>query len=142
MKTWFRQVCGRFSSQLVMPLFGPSPIARAEERLFSAGLAWWGRWTAHHHGPAREALPSLAHRDVPVSDELSVHMVAAAAPDASADALPLVCLHGYGSGCGMYYSTLAPLAEAWPGPVYVHDTPWCGQFTSCQRSQVALASRM
>ena len=56
-----------------------------------------------------------------------VHMVAATAPDADAEALPLVCLHGYGSGVGMYYSSLPPLAEAWPGPVYVLDTPGCGQ---------------
>lgn len=43
-----------------------------------------------------------------------------------AAAPPLVCLHGYASGAGIFYATLPPLTEAWPGPVYALDSPGCG----------------
>jgi len=99
-----------------MPLV--SALARAEDALFRAGAAWWKRWKARR-GVAIEE-PTFIAEDV-----AGVHAVACR-KQAATNATPLVCLHGYGSGTGMYYNSLAPLADSWEGEVYVLDSPGCG----------------
>ena len=97
-----------------------SALARAEDALFKKGAQFWERWQAKH-GRCASALPTISTRKV-----AGIHMVCCKAENADANATPLVCLHGYGSGSGIYYNSLIPLAESWPGPVYVLDSPGCG----------------
>lgn len=39
---------------------------------------------------------------------------------------PLVLLHGYSWGVGVYYATLPQLAQRWRGEVFAVDMPGCG----------------
>lgn len=93
-----------------------SALARAEERLFASGLVWWRKWTKD------SAVPTITHANM-----AGVHYVTGIAATADEAAVPLVCLHGYASGTGIFYSALAPLAERWAtGPVHILDSPGCG----------------
>ena len=44
--------------------------------------------------------------------------------DAAKEAAPVICLHGYGAGAGLYYASLPGIAAAVKGPVYAID--WLG----------------
>lgn len=113
----------------------PSPLARAEERLFQLGIGWWRSWKAANALDGGQRSSSLASaagafvaHDVVDASGCELHMVQCRrveGPD-GARAPPLVLLHGYGSGTGIYYAALPPLAEAWPGSVYALDSPGCG----------------
>eukprot|EP00040_Diaphanoeca_grandis_P044007 m.11021 g.11021 ORF g.11021 m.11021 type:complete len:398 (-) comp8599_c0_seq1:388-1581(-) len=49
--------------------------------------------------------------------------VAAASQEKSG---PLVMLHGYGSGAGIYYAAAPAIASRWKGPVFAIDSLGCG----------------
>lgn len=96
---------------------GKSALLRAEEKLFASAMSWWRQWQAD------ASVPVITHADL-----AGIHYVTASTgATPPADSTPLVCLHGYSSGCGIYYAALAPLAERWAGaPVYLLDSPGCG----------------
>ena len=101
----------------------PTPLAKAEKRLFASGKAWWQRWKVTHDLGASINLP-IDYRDVVDSLGRSIHTVVVS--QTHSDSTPLVLSHGYASGCGIYFAAAAPLAEQWPGPVYILDSPGCG----------------
>lgn len=108
---------------------GPSRLQRAEEKLFAAGASFWRSYYAAR-GAATLRLTQrkpqeCSHVDVTDNMDRTIHMVTCT-PAADPTATPLVCLHGYASGTGMFYAALPPLAASWPGPVYVLDSPGCG----------------
>ena len=89
------------------------------------GLAWWRRWQSMHLSVAPSA-QKLTFRDVVDVNGFTMHMVQITSPNTSAAATPLVLTHGYASGAGIYYAAAGPLADSWPGPVYILDSPGCG----------------
>jgi pimeloyl-ACP methyl ester carboxylesterase len=97
-----------------------SRLSRAERRLFASGLSWH---QARSKGSPQEL--QVLFDDVDDGHGGTIHTVAVAA-GAKRAAPPLVCLHGYASGSGIYYAAAAPLAERWPGPVYILDSPGTG----------------
>ena len=109
-------------------VFWYTPLAKAEERLFAAGKAWWRRWqNTHVAAGAPDTELKIEPQDVVVDDHgFSVHHVRLTAAHTSVTATPLVVTHGYASGSGIYYAAAPPLAEKWPGPVYILDSPGCG----------------
>lgn len=44
--------------------------------------------------------------------------------EAAKEATPIICLHGFGAGAGLYYASLPGIAAAVNGPVYAID--WLG----------------
>ncbi|CAD7931165.1 unnamed protein product [Amoebophrya sp. A25] len=46
--------------------------------------------------------------------------------------LPMVVIHGYGGGIGVYYRMMKFMAERWAGPIYFLDLPGMG---SCMRKE-------
>jgi len=104
----------------------------AEQALFHIGVGEFNR-----EGPPA-ALPREAKaEDVPIvrSDGGTGHIHAVWVPQehhpaslalAAQQDTPLVLLHGYMSGAGVYYSSLARIAHAHRGPVIAIDSLGCG----------------
>lgn len=101
-------------------------LRRAEERLLSAGLAWWRTWQEQHGLPAPARPTTFEARDVPTGPTACVHMVSVTAVSTDPNETPLVCLHGFAHGTSVFYTTIAPLAESYAGPVFALDMPGCG----------------
>ena len=103
-------------------------LAKAEERLFASGAAWWRRFKAAHApgtAAAKEApATQIEFLDVVDGQGRAIHTVTFSGK--KQEGTPLVLTHGYASGSGIYYAAAAPIAEQWPGPVYIIDNPGCG----------------
>lgn len=103
-------------------------LAKAEERLFASGAAWWRRFKAAH-APGTAAAKEAPATQIEFSDVVdgqgrAIHTVTFSGK--KQEGTPLVLTHGYASGSGIYYAAAAPIAEQWPGPVYIIDNPGCG----------------
>lgn len=118
-----------------------SHALRAENELLNWGVDWWESWKSRHSGAAyAEADSENSSRAVefrsydvnldPDGHEF-IHTVRFAkkhsGPGETAKMkTPLVLMHGYGSGIGIYSTALPQLAEKWPGDVYAIDSRGSG----------------
>merc|ERR1711998_591211 len=103
---------------------GTRTMENAEHALLSFGVKWWDEWNKSSSGITFEPI------DVPVPGG-HVHMVQyKAEADEDADGVPLVLLHGFGSGVGIYNATLPVLRSRWRGPIYALD--WFGMGRSAR----------
>jgi cardiolipin-specific phospholipase len=102
----------------------PSALVRAEDDILRAGVDWYSGLP----GKKPEAKVTFAATDTPIGPGLHIHTVEYGLESVSkaADALPLVCMHGFAWGLGAYYTALPGLAERWPGKVYAIDSLGCG----------------
>jgi cardiolipin-specific phospholipase len=102
----------------------PSALVRAEDDILRAGVEWYSGLP----GKKPEAKVTFAATDTPIGPGLHIHTVEYGLESVSkaADALPLVCMHGFAWGLGAYYTALPGLAERWPGKVYAIDSLGCG----------------
>lgn len=117
---------------------------RAEGKLLDWGLTWWQQrhtdftpyvcsgaisWGSYKSGKVsigRHALQIQMQRfDVPIAGGHTIHTVKYAG-GGRASGPPLLLVHGYGSGIGIFYSVLPILATYWPGDVYAIDLLGCG----------------
>jgi len=94
--------------------------------------------TAPDHAVSKEAEPS---KPVPWDEPGSPSRAAAE------EGMPLVLVHGYGGGIGMFYNSAPPLVDSWPGTVYVVDMLGCGlssrpQWNRPVQSRVAAAKQI
>ena len=106
-----------------------SSLADAEEQLFRDGLQWHSAWrSAHEPKNAEHEQPTVNSSDVPIgSDGLHIHTVECTTGRRHSEgALPLVAMHGYGTGAGIYYGALPALADRWDGRVIAIDSLGCG----------------
>lgn len=78
---------------------------------------------------------SFTVRDVAIGNGMHIHTAeykhtgphrSAPAHSDGTDQLPLVAMHGFGTGLGIYYAALPALAERWRGPLFAIDTLGCG----------------
>ena len=106
-------------------------IRESEARLFEYGFEWYRKET----GKKTEA-SALTIEDVGTRNGRSVHTVSIRRhkkdddnDNDRNDRGPLVMLHGYGGGAGMYYSILPQLASRWRGAIFALDSPGCGLST-------------
>ena len=109
-----------------------SAPARAEQALLRGGYSWYLKWCSR-----REQVPkiSIYTQDVPIGDSQHIHTVEYVKEDDrpptddqdNNDDPPLVCMHGFGTGVGIYYAALPALADRWRGRVIAIDTLGCGQ---------------
>lgn len=110
-----------------------SALARAERALLTRGLEWWTQ-----HGqpaePQRAPPVEFTLSDVAVGDGLHIHTAAyrkteavhrRTPPAKPSEQTPLVAMHGFGTGLGIYYAALPALAEKWAGPVFALDSLGC-----------------
>jgi pimeloyl-ACP methyl ester carboxylesterase len=124
----------------------------AENKIFQWGIEWWTnirrqRNFQHlpHLGPDESLNITMESRETPCeatttsSEEneqkgqpptvATMHSVKFSCPTTDSDATPLVIFPGYGSGTGIYYTTLPGMCELHRGPVYVVDFLGCGLST-------------
>ena len=107
-----------------------SAALRAENELLTAGQVWYQRWRKKTAGglATAESLPktSFTVKDVALGNGLQIHTAeyVSSVTDGNAGS-PLVCMHGFGTGLGIYYASLPALAERWHGRVYAIDTLGC-----------------
>lgn len=73
-------------------------------------------------------MPTMNVSNVPIGDGLHIHTVECVSTSGrhSNHAIPLVAMHGFGTGVGMYYGALPALADRWDGRVIAIDTLGCG----------------
>lgn len=106
-----------------------SAAIRAEQELLTAGNAWYHAWQKKKAGALTSAKTSFTTHDVAIGGDLTIHTVRYMKQDEQADvssaATPLVCMHGFGTGLGIYYAALPALAERWRGSVFAIDTLGC-----------------
>ena len=101
-------------------------LRAAEHKLFTKAFSWWRSWQ-QHNGLEQPAKPTTFEPStVTTGADEYVHMVTATAAGADPKKTPMVCLHGFAHGTSVFAMTLAPLAEAWRGPVHALDSPGCG----------------
>ena len=128
-----------------------SAMRNSEAELLNAGRDWYRRWKEHQQASDEAApMPSQPEiYDVPLGDGLNIHTVRCAGAACSDEASPassneisgrgssdetsgtatdgtLVCMHGFATGLGIYYSVLPQLAERWHGTVCAIDLLGCG----------------
>ena len=107
-----------------------SAFIKAEEELLTKGITWWARWSR----PAEpEPTPNVSFtvKNVELGNGLHIHTAiythtnSPSKPGGSdgTDKLPLVAMHGYGTGLGIYYGALPILAEKWRGPLFAYAQP-------------------
>lgn len=130
---------GKFSRAYENPRYlmggASSALATAEDDLLAAGLRWYAQWCRQQRGTAKGKrcdLPTIDARNVPIGDKgLHIHTVEYVAAERAQhrdppDKNPLVCMHGFGTGIGIYYAALPALAQRWGGRVLAIDTLGCG----------------
>ena len=102
-----------------------SALSKAEQTLLKVGIDWYEART-----PSTVSNISVTSSDVDIGGNRHIHtaeyMTNRVAADGRAERLPLVAMHGFGTGLGMYYAALPPLAERWQGRVLAIDTLGCG----------------
>lgn len=101
-------------------------LRSAEHALYTKAFAWWRSWQQHNNLPQPAKPTTFEPSTVTTGADEYVHMVTATAAGADAKKTPMVCLHGFAHGTSVFAMTLAPLAEAWGGPVHALDSPGCG----------------
>lgn len=112
-----------------------SAFLKAEEELLTKGIQWWTRWNRPSE-PASAPNVSFKVKNVDLGNGLHIHTAeyACTNPEAASqpagsdgtDKLPLVAMHGYGTGLGIYFAALPALAEKWRGPLFAIDSLGCG----------------
>ena len=114
----------------------PSALARAENELLRSGVQWYSWYTQKANNSSEKTTNGLEKakalsftaRDVPIGEEQLIHTVEYSKADESntdKDGLPIVCMHGFGTGVGIYYAALPALADRWAGKVFAIDTLGC-----------------
>ena len=112
----------------------------AEKELLQWGVDWWrARRQAQHTAGAEDGAwitfeqagnaPAAATTATTQPRDFHLHHVrysCATNPASSHTAPPLVVMHGYLNGTGIFYTVAPALAESWPGAVYVLDMAGCG----------------
>eukprot|EP00939_MAST-03C_sp_MAST-3C-sp1_P002601 g2601.t1 len=107
-------------------------IYESESRLFGYGFEWYQSVKGKKKKTEEEEKTPLKFEDVSTRNGRSIHTVSIERREgdkAGNDYGPLVLLHGYGGGVGMFYSILPQLASRWHGAVYALDSPGCGLST-------------
>lgn len=110
-----------------------SAAIRAEQELLHAGNSWYQTWRKQKNGGKLSAVGDISFttKDVAIGGGLSIHTVQYVhttdeqARKENESESPLVCMHGFGTGLGIYYASLPALAERWHGKVYAIDTLGC-----------------
>ena len=108
----------------------------AEKELLQWGVDWWtgqkqtgsgGKSTISFeqadNAPATQTTAATQPRDFHLH---SVRYTSTSNPASEHTAPPLVVMHGYLNGTGIFYTVAPALAETWPGPVYFLDMAGCG----------------
>ena len=106
-----------------------SALERAETQLLRVGDQWYADWQSSCKPAAQgpnERGPAVKVTNVDIGDGLHIRMAESTRVASGADDTPLVCMHGFGTGLGIYYAALPALAERWRGKVYAIDTLGCG----------------
>jgi cardiolipin-specific phospholipase len=113
---------------------------RAERELLTAGADWYDMWRKRKSagglkaaaGAAAAASTSFTISDVAIGEGLTIHTARYHRTEderndskSEGSDVPLVCMHGFGTGLGIYYSSLPALAEKWQGSVFAIDTLGC-----------------
>ena len=101
-------------------------LRTAEQKLYNKAFAWWRGWQQLNGLPQPAVPTTFEPSTVTTGTDEYIHMVTATAAGADAKKTPMVCLHGFAHGTSVFAMTLAPLAEAWGGPVHALDSPGCG----------------
>jgi len=109
---------------------GSTPSSmQAEANLLHKGIEWWRHWSRG------STSVSVNVSEVPLGNGLHIHTAeykrggGLPTPPAGSDGtdkMPLVAMHGYGTGLGIYYAAMPALAERWRGRVLAIDTLGCG----------------
>lgn len=100
-------------------------LIQAENNLLRAGREWYKGWREAHMTPTPGSATDISYSvsDVPIGKERTIHTLEYVSNERKGgDGVPLVCMHGYGTGSGMYYAALPALAERWQGKVYAIDS--------------------
>lgn len=104
-----------------------SSLKKAEHNLLHAGLSWHAQWRKQHETKKRESDVRIETRDIDIGDGMHIHTVEYfSANHVDEKQPPLVCMHGFATGIGIYYAALPSLAERWGGRVIAIDTLGCG----------------
>ena len=114
----------------------------AERELLQWGVDWWRERQRGKRGSdagigdddwitfeQADNAPATATTASTAPSEFHLHSVCYRCktnPPAAYTAPPLVVMHGYLNGTGIYYTVMPALAEFWPGPVYALDMAGCG----------------
>mmetsp|Transcript_2211 Transcript_2211/g.6665 ORF Transcript_2211/g.6665 Transcript_2211/m.6665 type:complete len:381 (+) Transcript_2211:44-1186(+) len=98
-------------------------LGKAELALLDHGVRWWS-----DQGGAPVSYTTL---DVPLHDGDGSHIhtveyFSKGGEEKGAKRAPLVCLHGYGFGTGLYFSTMPSIVGRWGGRVFALDSLGCG----------------
>jgi pimeloyl-ACP methyl ester carboxylesterase len=106
------------------PVISRAEHVEAEAELLSRGVEWWR--SVHPSG----AEVSWSATDVPLPSlpkrNLHIHTIEYTCGTPDPDVPPLVCMHGFGFGAGLYYAAIPALAERWTGRLFSIDTLGCG----------------
>lgn len=100
--------------------------AQAEKELCDAGLHWF-----NSRDPSRPPVKCLSSNVIvpSLAPGLHIHTLeyipSPPLPSSLPAAPPLVCLHGFGFGAALFYTSLPALAERWGGRVFAIDTLGC-----------------
>ena len=100
-------------------------MVEAEKRLLRAGHNWYTTWRATYPSTSGEQETVHEASDVAIGSDQTIHTVEFSTVQAS-DGLPLVCMHGFATGLGIYYAALPALASRWRGRVFALDSLGCG----------------
>ena len=114
----------------------------AESHLIDSGVRWWCKWSR-----CKQSV-SVSFSDVGIGQGMHIHTAEykyggatppPATPDGT-DLFPLVCMHGFGTGLGIFYAALPALAERWRSRVYAIDSLGCGLSSRPRYSGLGQAS--
>ena len=119
-----------------------SGMRDAESHLIDSGVRWWCQWSR-----CKQSV-SVSFSDVGIGQGMHIHTAeykygGAAPPPATPDGtdlFPLVCMHGFGTGLGIFYAALPALAERWRSRVYAIDSLGCGLSSRPRYSGLGQAS--
>ena len=112
----------------------------AETDILSHGILWWNtlRTQRQFHSLPSTTTLTITRKvaDTPCEeqshtnpDPATMHSIKYTTSTTDDNATPLVVFPGFGSGTGIFYTTLPGLCEIHPGPVYVVDFLGCGLST-------------
>ena len=102
-----------------------SSIEEAEGELLECGLDWFNAVSKGVHGSCRRSASNVRIPRGCLIHQVQYH----SSTTDRLEAPPLVALHGFGSGVGIWYRALPALAAQWPGPVLALDWFGCGMST-------------
>ena len=105
---------------------------QAERDLLQWGVDWWLRSRAPEDAnaiafeQADNEKATLTKSTTAPADFHLHHVRYSCSAKEEHTAPPLVVMHGYLNGVGIFYTTMPALAESWPGQVYAIDMAGCG----------------